>query len=151
MRVSSLFAAVAVLAPVLGNKVACVMNGIEISVVDQETGICEFLIPRTLNVEFYFTNSTNFGACGYFYESDHGEKYYNDYYNSGRKLSVPVTSLSESPKSVDWVLAMAFEGVQPDFKVETAEELRDKLKTMEKVGELPNWDPMMLSVNKNPE
>lgn len=147
MKLSVPFAPLAVIALAAAQDFACIMNGREISVVDSETGVCEFPISNLLAVLYDYKNSTSFEATTYFYETTNGDQIYNDFAGKGSKISVPSIILTEAPKSVEWKLCQYYDGPGAPRDVNSEKQLQEKLLNSPSII-LPNWAPMLISGHK---
>ncbi|KAK6873374.1 Yeast-form wall Protein 1, partial [Candida tropicalis] len=72
--------------------VSCYMNGKVVSIVDYETGICEFTLPDAYDTYFRYVSSSNYDIK-YYYAKVNGVKYTTDIQNGGRVISVPAKLL----------------------------------------------------------
>lgn len=147
MKFSSLIAPFAVITMGSAQMIACMMNGRELSVVDRETGICEFPISNLLAVQYDYKNSTSFEATAYLYETKDGDEIYNDFAGKTNKFSIPAIKLTEAPKSVEWKALVSFEGPEGPKDIYSEEQMRERLLSSPKI-EMPNWSPMVIAGHK---
>lgn len=148
MKFSYVFAPLALFSLAAAQDFACILNGREISVVDRDTGICEFPISDLLAVLYDYKNSSSFEATAYLYTAENGEKFYNDFAGkSNKKLNVPAIVLSETLKLVEWKLCAYVEGPGAPRGINSEEELKDELIKSESIV-MPNWSPMFIGGHK---
>ncbi|EMG47604.1 Fasciclin [Candida maltosa Xu316] len=83
----------------LPSAVACVINGQTVSVVDYESGICDFPIPVEFRNLFEFYSERNYDIY-YYYIHTANQEYRNDYFNEAPTISVPAKEVYEAKDAI---------------------------------------------------
>lgn len=96
MKFSSILAATALATLASAELVACRVNGIQVGVVDKDTGVCNIPIGASKPVDFSYKGATNYKVNAY-YLSAEGNKYFNDIEKAGRTVAFPARLLSKDP------------------------------------------------------
>ncbi|RLV90327.1 putative GPI-anchored protein 7 [Spathaspora sp. JA1] len=96
MRFSSIVATAALLTQAIAANVRCLVNGVQVAIVDLDTGVCPFTIPDTLPILFDFVSPEDFDII-FYYSLAAGERFFNDIVNAGDVISIPANLLFNNP------------------------------------------------------
>lgn len=92
MKFATTIASALLVASAAAKDVACRVGGVQQSVVDYDTGVCNFPIPDEYPVQFRFTALDDYLVDAY-YAIFTGLRYFNDIRDAGRIISIPAKSL----------------------------------------------------------
>ncbi|KAK6197487.1 Fasciclin and related adhesion glycoprotein [Scheffersomyces amazonensis] len=94
--VKSLIATAALVTKTLAVNVACLVEGVEVAIVDLDTGVCPFTIPANLPVFFDFTSPEDFNV-EFYYSVVGNARFFNDIVAAGRIINIPAIDLFGLP------------------------------------------------------
>ncbi|KAK6465472.1 hypothetical protein DFJ63DRAFT_310564 [Scheffersomyces coipomensis] len=94
--IKSLIATAAVLSKAIAIDVACLVNGVEVAIVDLDTGLCPFTIPSNLPAFFNFVSPEDYNI-EFYYSIAQNTRFFTDIVNAGRVISIPAIDLFGLP------------------------------------------------------
>lgn len=86
------FAVSALASVAVAKDVACAVGGVQQSIVDLDTGVCEFQIPANLPTVWEFTSVEDYSAQ-FYYTVVNNARVFTDVINAGRVLSIAARDL----------------------------------------------------------
>lgn len=98
LSITSLVGFAALFAQTLAVNVACLVNGVQVAIVDLDTGICPFTIPDYLPCFFEFISPEDYNI-EFYYAIAQNLRYTNDIVHAGRVINIPARLLYGTPGS----------------------------------------------------
>ncbi|EGW30639.1 uncharacterized protein SPAPADRAFT_62499 [Spathaspora passalidarum NRRL Y-27907] len=121
MRFTSIIATTAFLAQAIAVNVACLVRGVQVAIVDLDTGNCPFTIPSGLPILFDFVSPQDFDIV-FYYSLAAGERFFNDIVNAGDVITIPANLLFNLPGAPLYQVS-----VQQEPSVNSTEAVRKRL------------------------